>query len=218
MSESRTYLIFGSNGTIGSSCAEFLMRHARVVCAKRDFTSLCDQIDQIQNVDGVIWAQGVNTSDSVVNFELDMYENLINANVSYILNSLTLLLNAGILKKDSQLVVLSSVWGQLSRPSKLSYGISKAALGGLVRSLATDLGPLGIQINAVSPGPIDTPMTIKNLMPEELERVISESPIKRLVTLAEVTSIICELATGKLSGVTGQEIIIDGGWSVSKLV
>ena len=61
-------------------------------------------------------------------------------------------------------------------------------------------------------------MTIKNLMPEELERVISESPIKRLVTLAEVTSIICELATGKLSGVTGQEIIIDGGWSVSKLV
>ncbi len=218
MNESRTYLIFGSNGTIGSSCAEFLMRHARVVCAKRDFTGLRDQIDQIQNVDGVIWAQGLNTSDSVVNFELDMYENLINANVSYILNSLTLLLDAGILKKDSQLVVLSSVWGQLSRPSKLSYGISKAALGGLVRSLATDLGPLGIQINAVSPGPIDTPMTIKNLMPEELERVISESPIKRLVTLAEVTSIICELAAGKLSGVTGQEIIIDGGWSVSKLV
>lgn len=218
MNESRTYLIFGSNGTIGSSCAEFLMRHARVVCAKRDFEGLRDQINQVQNVDGVIWAQGINTADSVMNFELDMYENLINANVSYILNSLKLLLDAGILKKDSQLVVISSVWGQLSRPSKLSYGISKAALGGLVRSLATDLGPLGIQINAVSPGPIDTPMTIKNLMPEELERVISESPIKRLVTLAEVTSIICELATGKLSGVTGQEIIIDGGWSVSKLV
>jgi NAD(P)-dependent dehydrogenase (short-subunit alcohol dehydrogenase family) len=194
------------------------MRHARVVCAKRDFEGLRDQINQVQNVDGVIWAQGINTADSVMNFELDMYENLINANVSYILNSLKLLLDAGILKKDSQLVVISSVWGQLSRPSKLSYGISKAALGGLVRSLATDLGPLGIQINAVSPGPIDTPMTIKNLMPEELERVISESPIKRLVTLAEVTSIICELATGKLSGVTGQEIIIDGGWSVSKLV
>jgi NAD(P)-dependent dehydrogenase (short-subunit alcohol dehydrogenase family) len=188
------------------------------VCANRDFTGLRDQINQVQNVDGVIWAQGINTADSVMNFELDMYENLINANVSYILNSLKLLLDAGILKKDSQLVVISSVWGQLSRPSKLSYGISKAALGGLVRSLATDLGPLGIQINAVSPGPIDTPMTIKNLMPEELERVISESPIKRLVTLAEVTSIICELATGKLSGVTGQEIIIDGGWSVSKLV
>jgi hypothetical protein len=103
-------------------------------------------------------------------------------------------------------------------PGKLSYAVSKAALGGLVRSLATDLGPRGIQINAVSPGPIDTPMTLKNLNPKELERVISESPIKRLVTLAEVTSVICDLARGKFSGVTGQEIMVDGGWSVSKLV
>jgi NAD(P)-dependent dehydrogenase (short-subunit alcohol dehydrogenase family) len=100
----------------------------------------------------------------------------------------------------------------------MSYGISKAAVNGLVRSLAVDLGPLGIQINAVSPGPIDTSMTIANLKPEELERVISESPLKRLVNLNEVASVVCELATGKLSGVTGQEIIIDSGWSVSKLV
>jgi enoyl-[acyl-carrier-protein] reductase (NADH) len=61
-------------------------------------------------------------------------------------------------------------------------------------------------------------MTLKNLNPKELERVISESPIKRLVTLAEVTSVICDLARGKFSGVTGQEIMVDGGWSVSKLV
>jgi len=61
-------------------------------------------------------------------------------------------------------------------------------------------------------------MTIANLKPEELERVISESPLKRLVNLNEVASVVCELATGKLSGVTGQEIIIDSGWSVSKLV
>lgn len=218
MSKSSTYLIFGSSGTIGSSCVEFLKDHGRVVCANRNFTEFRDQINQIQNVNGVIWAQGINAADSIMNFELDVYENLINANVSYILNSLTLLIDAGILKNDAQLVVISSVWGQLSRPSKLSYGISKGALGGLVRSLATDLGPLGIHINSVSPGPIDTPMTIKNLSPKELERVISESPVKRLVSLAEVTSVICELVTGKLSGVTGQDIIIDGGWSVSKLV
>jgi NAD(P)-dependent dehydrogenase (short-subunit alcohol dehydrogenase family) len=100
----------------------------------------------------------------------------------------------------------------------LSYGISKAAVGGLVRSLAADLGHRGIQINAVAPGPIDTPMTITNLNPEELERVISESPLKRLVNLGEVASVVCELASGKLSGVTGQEIIVDNGWSVTKLV
>jgi enoyl-[acyl-carrier-protein] reductase (NADH) len=61
-------------------------------------------------------------------------------------------------------------------------------------------------------------MTIKNLKPEELKRVISETPINRLVTLDEVVSTVCGIATGKFSGVTGQEIVIDGGWSVSKLV
>jgi NAD(P)-dependent dehydrogenase (short-subunit alcohol dehydrogenase family) len=127
-------------------------------------------------------------------------------------------LDAGKLSRNSQLVILSSVWGRVSRPNKLSYGISKAALSGLVRSLAVDLGPIGIQVNAVSPGPVDTPMTIKNLNPEELGRVISEVPLKRLVTLDEVTSLIYELVTGKLSGVNGQEIVVDGGWSVSKLV
>ena len=218
MSKSPTYLVFVSNGTIGSSCAELLKKHGQVVCANRNFTELQDQIDQLQNVSGVIWAQGINAADSIINFDLDVYENVMDANISYILNSLTLLIGAEILKNGSQLVVLSSVWGQLSRPGKLSYAVSKAALGGLVRSLATDLGPRGIQINAVSPGPIDTPMTLKNLNPKELERVISESPIKRLVTLAEVTSVICDLARGKFSGVTGQEIMVDGGWSVSKLV
>jgi len=218
MSKSPTYLVFGSNGTIGSSCAELLKQHGQVVCANRNFTELQDQIDQIQNVSGVIWAQGINAADSITNFDSDVYQNVMDANISFILNSLKLLIGAEILKNGSQLVVLSSVWGQLSRPSKLSYAVSKAALGGLVRSLATDLGPRGIQINAVSPGPIDTPMTLKNLNPKELERVISESPIKRLVTLAEVTSVICDLARGKFSGVTGQEIIVDGGWGVSKLV
>jgi NAD(P)-dependent dehydrogenase (short-subunit alcohol dehydrogenase family) len=114
--------------------------------------------------------------------------------------------------------VLSSIWSQASRPNKLSYGVSKAAVGGLIRSLAVDLGPMGIHINSVSPGPINSPMTSSLLNLEELERVVSESPLKRLVTLDEVASTVCELVTGKLSGVTGQEIVIDGGWSVSKLV
>ena len=127
-------------------------------------------------------------------------------------------LSNGKIHDDAQLVVLSSIWSQLSRPNKLSYGVSKAALGGLVRSLSVDLGKSGIQINAVLPGPINTPMTVKNLKPTELERLISETPIKRLIKLEEVVSVVCAFATGQMKGVTGQEIIVDGGWSVSKLV
>jgi len=218
LSESSSYLVFGASGAIGSACAQKLKLDGKVVDGCRNLLELQNQISQISGFDGVVWAQGFNVADNTDTFDINVYENVIEANLTFIINSLKTLKSTGKLKDDSQLVVLSSIWGHLSRPNKLSYAISKAAVGGLVRSLAVDLGPIGIQINAVSPGPIDTPMTARNLNPEELERVISETPIRRLVTLEEVSSVVCGLATGRFRGLTGQDLIIDGGWSDSKLV
>jgi 3-oxoacyl-[acyl-carrier protein] reductase len=212
------FLVFGATGAIGAACIEKLQLRGQITIASRDLEELGRQISPISSFDGVIWAQGVNAADSAETFQIDSYMKVMDANVTFILSSLKILLDTGKIQSNSQLVVLSSIWSQFSRPNKLSYGISKAAIGGLARSLAVDLGHRGIQINAVAPGPIDTPMTIANLNPKELERVISESPLKRLVKLSEVATVVCELATGKLSGVTGQEIIVDNGWSVSKLV
>jgi NAD(P)-dependent dehydrogenase (short-subunit alcohol dehydrogenase family) len=211
-------LIFGASGSIGSACIQKLQQSGIVISGSRNLDELENKINLIPRFDGVIWAQGINAADSAELFQIDSYEKVMDANVTFVLRSLRVLLDAGKIQANSQLVVVSSVWSKLSRPNKMSYGISKAAVGGLVRSLSVDLGPLGIQINAVAPGPLNTPMTTTNLKPKELERVISESPLKRLVNLDEVASVVCELAAGKLSGVTGQEIIVDNGWSVSKLV
>lgn len=212
------FLVFGANGSIGSACAEKLRLHGTVTHGSRDLIELQSQLDSISLFAGVVWAQGINASDSSATFEINSYEKVMDANVTFVLRSLKVLLDSNKVQRDSQLVLLSSIWGQLGRPDKLSYAISKAAVGGMLRSLTADLGPLGIQINAVAPGPIDTPMTTTNLRPEQFERVISESPLKRLVNLDEVASVVCELATSKLSGINGQEIIVDNGWSVSKLV
>ncbi len=218
MSKSSNYLVFGATGIIGSACAQKLELDGNVIHGSKNLFELQRQINQISGFDGVIWAQGVNAADDITAFETTVYENVIDANVTFVINSLRVLLDMAKFKDNVQLVVLSSIWGHLSRPNKLSYGISKAALGGLVRSLAADLGPIGFQINAVSPGPIESPMTVKNLKPEEIKRIISETPIKRLVTLEEVSSVVCGLATGKFCGLTGQNIVIDGGWSDSKLL
>ena len=218
MPNKENFLVLGATGSIGSACAEMLQINGNVILGSRDLAELKTQTESTSGFDGVIWAQGLNAGDSIDDFEIETFENVMEANVFYILNSLEMLLSNGKIHDDAQLVVLSSIWSQLSRPNKLSYGVSKAALGGLVRSLSVDLGKSGIQINAVLPGPINTPMTVKNLKPTELERLISETPIKRLIKLEEVVSVVCAFATGQMKGVTGQEIIVDGGWSVSKLV
>ena len=212
------FLVFGASGAIGSACAQKLRLDGLVEEGSRDLLNFKRGINRLAVFDGVVWAQGVNVSDSPGNFEVEKFENVMRANVTFILNSLKILMDHEKLKKNSQIVVLSSVWGHVSRPSKLSYVVSKSAVGGLVRSLAVELGPMGIHINSVSPGPINSPMTQRNLHFNELNRIIAETPIKRLVTIEEVTSVVCGLATGKFRGITGQDIVIDGGWSVSKLV
>jgi 3-oxoacyl-[acyl-carrier protein] reductase len=212
------FLVFGASGAIGSACIESLSSVGPVIVGNRDLAEIEEKITSVPFFAGVIWAQGLNHADSYSDFDLHDFERVLSANVAFILNTLKILHQGQKIKPHTQLVVLSSIWGEIARPNKLSYGISKAAVGGLIRSLAVDLGPTGVEINSVSPGPIDTPMTIANLKPAELQRVISETPIKRLVSLDEVAALVCGLATGKFRGVTGQDIIIDGGWSVAKLV
>lgn len=216
--DARNFLVFGASGAIGSTCVESLSSVGNVIEGNRIIEELQEKIAPVPFFTGIIWAQGLNHGDSYSDFDLSDFERVLSANVTFILNTLKILHQGQKIGAETQLVVLSSIWGEIARPNKLSYAISKAAIGGLIRSLAVDLGPSGVEINSVSPGPIDTPMTIANLKPTELQRVISETPIKRLVSLDEVASLVCGLATGKFRGVTGQDIIIDGGWSVTKLV
>ena len=218
LATNRNYLVFGSNGSIGSRCAEQLREIGNVLCGSRDESKLDLELEQVSSISGVIWAQGVNSSDSIEGFNAVDFNKVIDANVTFILSTTRKLLELRKLTNDAQLVIVSSMWSQLSRPNKLAYSVSKTALLGVVRSLAIDLGARGIQVNAVAPGPIDTPMTRENLSSHELGRLMSETPIKRLITLDEVVNTLCAFVTGQMSGVSGQEIVIDGGWSVSKLV
>jgi NAD(P)-dependent dehydrogenase (short-subunit alcohol dehydrogenase family) len=210
--------VFGSNGSIGSRCAEQLQEFGNVFHGSRDSSKFNLELEQIGSISGVVWAQGVNSSDSIEGFNAIDFNKVIEANVTFILSTTKKLLESKKLTKDAQLVIVSSMWSQLGRPNKLAYSISKTALLGVIRSLAIDLGEKGIQVNAIAPGPIDTPMTRENLSSQELDRLISETPLKRLVKLDEVANTLCAFVTGQMSGVSGQEIVIDGGWSVSKLV
>jgi NAD(P)-dependent dehydrogenase (short-subunit alcohol dehydrogenase family) len=218
VTKNKNYLVFGSSGAIGLSCAEQLQEFGNVICGSRDESKFDSELEQVSSISGVIWAQGVNSSDSIEEFNPVDFNKVIDANVTFILRTTRKLLESKKLMQDAQLVIVSSMWSQLGRPNKLAYSISKTALLGVIRSLAIDLGANGIQVNAIAPGPIDTPMTRENLSSQELDRLISETPLKRLVTIDEVVNTLCAFVTGQMSGVSGQEIVIDGGWSVSKLV
>ncbi|HVY56538.1 MAG TPA: SDR family oxidoreductase [Xanthobacteraceae bacterium] len=90
-----------------------------------------------------------------------------------------------------------------------AYSTSKAALAALTREMAADFGPLGVRVNAIAPGEIDTP-----ILSPGTDKLVAEIPLRRLGTPDEVAKIIYVLCTETSSYVTGAEIHINGGQHV----
>lgn len=93
------------------------------------------------------------------------------------------------------------------------YTASKAGLVGLTESMAVELAPLGITVNAVAPGYIDTPMTAKiKDTPTVYQQVLDRIPLKRFGSSEEVTHAIAFLASESSSYITGTTLVCDGGY------
>lgn len=91
-----------------------------------------------------------------------------------------------------------------------AYAAAKAGLVGLTRSAARDWGPLGIRVNCVAPGPLDSPLA-HALPASALQAMASQTPLRRLGTFAEVAEAVTWLLSPASSYLTGQTIVVDGG-------
>jgi NAD(P)-dependent dehydrogenase (short-subunit alcohol dehydrogenase family) len=107
-------------------------------------------------------------------------------------------------------VNVTSIAGSRVHPfAGTAYATSKAALAALTREMASDFGPLGIRVNAIAPGEIDT-----SILSPGTEKIVAHIPLHRLGTPDEVAKIIYVLCTDTSSYVTGAEIHINGGQHV----
>ena len=228
MQRTPALLLFGGTGAIGRAIARaFDAWNWRVVAVSRragaghlawDPLEPADQAGGEAAAaqgpfDAVCWAQGMNANDSVYDVDLALHERMYRANCAFVLASLRFLLDRGLLSKPSRLCVISSIWQDMARQDKLSYSMTKAALRGLVLSAANDLGRDGHLINAVLPGVLETPMTRANLSHVQIDKVTSGTQFGRLAELDDVARTVRFLCSPENTGVTGQFIKVDLGFS-----
>jgi NAD(P)-dependent dehydrogenase (short-subunit alcohol dehydrogenase family) len=121
-----------------------------------------------------------------------------------------------LLSQGASVLFNTSVAGVKGMPNTSAYAATKAALRSVVRTLAAELAPRGIRVNAVSPGPIETPIFGKiGLGPEQIEefgrQVRSQVPLGRMGRPEEIASVAAFLASDESSFLTGTEITADGG-------
>lgn len=235
----QSVVIFGASGAIGQAlCESFLAKSYGVTAISRtgmspnaslsgadwlawdasDSAGIFAASNESRQFNAVVWAQGANCSDDIYTFDLKAHEALYAANVTYILVALQVLLRHNLLAPSARLCIISSIWQNLARQNKLSYCTTKSALQGLVQSLVVDLGRSGYLVNAVLPGALDTPMTRANLSDEQISRLEGMTPLGSLPDLNDVCQLVGFLCSRDNTGVTGQFVAADRGFSYARIV
>jgi len=222
----RNILIFGAKGSIGNYIYNKLKIDNNVIGTTRDKTNddmlyidynNIENLLSIEKVDAIVWASGDNCSDNIAKIDMDLFDNIFEANVKFILKTLNYLINNNKINKNAKMVIISSIWENLTRANKLSYTISKSALSGLVKNIAYDLSKDNILINNVLPGVIDNEMTRKALSQEQINYVSSYMYFNRLIKLEDVYNAVKYLIIEN-TGITGQSINVDLGFTNIKKI
>ena len=114
------------------------------------------------------------------------------------------------------IVQIASVAGLIALPGRGPYSAAKAAMMSLTRVMAVEVAELGIRVNAVAPGSTRTALIEQGLRDGSirLEAILSEIPMGRMATPEEIAGTVLFLASEDAGYITGQTIVVDGGWSV----
>lgn len=138
------------------------------------------------------------------------WDRMFSVNVGSMYNTIRLAHDYMVHRKKGSIVNVSSMWGICGASCEAAYSASKAAVIGLTKALAKELGPSGIRVNCVAPGVIDTEMNA-HLSSEDIEALKEETPLCRIGTADEAADAVVFLAGDSSSFITGQVLSPTGG-------
>lgn len=139
------------------------------------------------------------------------WDNIINTNLKSAFMVTQETVRNMINNKEGCIINISSIWGVAGASMEVAYSTSKAGLIGLTKSLAKELGPSNIRVNAIAPGIINTGMN-NRFSKDELQSIKDEIPLEKIGNTADITKCVKWLIEDSYT--TGQVISINGGWDI----
>lgn len=191
---------------------------AGIFCADVSKYADCESMvkavkERFGTIDALINNAGITRDGLMARMSEEQYDMVIAVNQKSVFNMMKLAGNVMIRQKQGRIVNLASVAGLYGNPGQINYSASKAAIIGMTKTAAKELGSRNINVNAVAPGFIKTPMTDK-LTEEQRAKMLEAIAMKRYGEVEEIAGVVSFLCSEDSSYVTGQTIEISGGLSM----
>lgn len=170
-------------------------------------------VKKLDSVDILINNAGVNKIESVTEILVDDWDwmNAINLKGPFLL---TQALAENMKSQNSgKIINISSIFGVVSKGKRAAYSSTKWGLIGFTKAVALELAPFNVQVNAVSPGFVDTDLTHQILKPEDIKQLVETIPQGRLAQPDEIAKVVLFLCSDDNTYITGQNIVVDGGFT-----
>lgn len=166
------------------------------------------------SLDALFLNAGIAQPTPIENVDVEHFDRTFNVNVKGPL--LAIKHATPLMGKGGSIVITTSVVNEAGMPGMAVYGASKAAARHIVRTAAAELAPLGVRVNAVSPGPVETPIWGKMGMPQEQieawsKSIVAQLPLGRPGQADEIAKAAVFLSSDDASFITGEELKVDGG-------
>ncbi len=238
MLKNKTILITGSSRGIGAAIArlakknganvvlhgksesEELKKLAEELSSKyvlfdvSDEASVQKEIKKLGDIDILINNAGINPSKTFLQLENKDWQEIFNVNVFGVVNCSRAVIGGMMERKSGKIINLASIKAYNTTSGKPAYAASKAAVMRITSSMAEEFAPYNIQINAVAPGFVNTDM-LKTTMSPQIKAQIEKIPLKRPAEPEEIAEAILFFASEKANYITGQTLLVDGGYNIA---
>jgi len=165
---------------------------------------------ELGRLDIIVNNAGILKDKALMLMEEQDWEDVITTNLSGAFNLIRSAITTFMEQKNGNIINITSVAGLKGVPRQVNYSASKAGLIGLTKSLAREVGPYNIRVNAIAPGYIDTDM-VKDLKEDYKKELLGRIPLNRFGRSEEIAKVATFLASDNAKYITGQIITADGG-------
>lgn len=232
--EGKKALVTGGSRSIGLAIAKhFLKKGANVVISGKktkidsslpfdyhsvDFSdtqavsNFAKEIEQM-NIDILVNCAGINIIDQFCDIKKADFNQIQQINVTAPFELCQAVLPSMKSQSWGRIINISSIWGNISKAGRAAYSTSKFGIDGMTAALAAEFAQHGVLANCISPGFIETDLTRSTLGEQGMKEIAEAIPMKRLGQAEEIAALAAWLASTENSYISGQNIVIDGGFT-----